>query len=113
MNTTPQPQARSRDLRRTELGPKFNEGARLLWLAIIREGITQFALSRELGIATPGVQNRWLWGDQRPMNPWRKKINERFSVPVDAWDEEPTEAFTPPLASAGESPDAAPCSPDA
>jgi Meiotically up-regulated gene 113 len=78
--------------RRTNLGPNFNEGARLLWDALETKSWTHNELCRRVG-ATHGAHASWLYGDGRPRLVYALKLEELFAIPVKAWDLPPTEAF--------------------
>lgn len=84
-------------LNRTELGPLFSEGARLLWLAIQREGLLSAPAAAEVG-ADSSLFHRWLYGERKPGRTHGNALSERFGVPSDSWDMEPSEPFAPPAA---------------
>lgn len=82
---------------RRALGPHFNEGARLLWLALDKAGDSVREIDR-LTSATQAVGSsiRWLYGDGRPGTGARVKLEERYGVPILAWDQPPTAPFVVP-----------------
>lgn len=84
-------------LSRTTLGPRFSEGARLLWDAMSRLSLSQWGLTRLLG-TKPGVVSRWLYGDTRPGWDWANKILSACDVPLDAWTKPSSVRFVPPAA---------------
>ena len=86
---------------RTTLGEQFNEGARLLWLALDERGWSQGDLRRKLTskddkMLRPGAISRWLFGDHRPSLPLAIQLRDLIGIPVEAWNEEPSQSFTPP-----------------
>jgi transcriptional regulator with XRE-family HTH domain len=85
------------ELTRTTLGRFFNEGARLLWLALEARGWSQADLRRALGVP-PGAHSRWLYGDRRPGRQMAQRIYTAVGIPVTAWDEAPTCPFELPAA---------------
>lgn len=80
---------------RTDLGPLFSEGSRLLWLAIQREGLPS-ARAADAVDADASLFHRWLYGERKPGRSHGNVLSERFGVPSDAWDIAPTEPFAPP-----------------
>lgn len=89
-------------LTRTDLGPLFCEGARLLWLALEQRGLNQTEAARLLVDAARkircdgGMLGRWLYGDRKPGRLLASRILEIFGVPIEAWDRRPKKAFAPP-----------------
>lgn len=81
-------------LRRTNLGPLENEGARLLWLCLRDRKLTLSDLAREIG-TKPGMLNRWAWCDVRPSGEWALDLENKLGIPMRAWQEAPREKFTP------------------
>lgn len=75
------------------LGPRFSEGARLLWAAMRREGLTQRALRTQLDLGG-GVIGRWLRGDRVPDGASRGKLFERFRIKPQSWEQKPTKPFS-------------------
>lgn len=73
---------------RVEVGPKFSEGARQLWLALVERNWTQEEARVELGLAR-GMLSRWLYGERCPGGPMRVRLVERLAIPVGAWDVAP------------------------
>lgn len=84
-----------RSAARSKLGSKFSEGARLLWLACIKNGWSQADLRALLKCST-GTVNRYLWGDRVPDRVMADRIREVAGVPIPTWDQPPKKAFTPP-----------------
>jgi hypothetical protein len=82
---------------RTKLGPKFSEGARLLWLQLEALNITAADVQREIK-ASSGSASCWLYGDKRPGRTFAQRLEEKFGVPVSAWDQPTTVIFVPPAA---------------
>jgi hypothetical protein len=82
------------EVRRLHLGPKFSEGARLLWKVVTDLG-SQGAAMRELGCAT-GMLSRWLYGDQTPRLTWLVRIRDAFGIPIEAWQQAPKRKFQVP-----------------
>lgn len=80
--------------RRTELGPHFTEGARLLWEEVRIRGMSQGEAGRSVG-AHNGQFNRWLYGLKKPGIHFALAIERVFGVPVIAWTQEPTQDFVP------------------
>lgn len=73
-------------------GPHLSEGSRLLWLAMLRAGLSQEALRLEMGRAKGSVGD-WLRGDGRPRTSARVWLHERFRIPLAAWDKPPVKPF--------------------
>lgn len=80
---------------RSELGENFNEGARRLWVTMLKRGESAEDVTRSLGVAR-GMVGRWLYGDRRPDRSSTQRLVEKYRIPASAWDEEPTEAFAIP-----------------
>lgn len=80
---------------RKKFGSKFSEGARLLWIACIRNGWDQQDLRRLLECPA-GCVGRYLWGDRRPDRDTGNRIFDVAGVRPTTWDEEPKKAFVPP-----------------
>lgn len=78
---------------RRELGERFSEGARLLWVAMRRHELSQEALRTELGRAR-GVVGHWLRGERLPDGTSRGKLFERFGIKPQAWEQKPTKPFS-------------------
>jgi transcriptional regulator with XRE-family HTH domain len=97
---------------RLELGDQFNEGARLLWLALKEREWSQWELRKHLTgrddePLSPGVVSRWLYGDRRPSLRMAIQIRDLLEVPIEAWHADATEVFTPPAGEDDELPAAA------
>lgn len=89
---------------RRAVGPKFNEGARLLWLALAKDKESINDVEEKTGSAS-GTGSRWLYGDTKPMTPARFEIESLWGVPVRSWDDAPTEPFVVPALRDTEPPD--------
>ncbi len=77
-----------RPLLRFRLGPKPNEGARLLWAALRKRGMSQKEADAVLKAAS-GVTSRLLYCDRRPGRELAGRIATAFGIPATRWDEEP------------------------
>jgi transcriptional regulator with XRE-family HTH domain len=73
---------------RTTVGEHYNEGARRLWKAIVRDGIRQADVAARLE-CDPGALNKWLFGQQRPSAKSRYKVQDEFGIEPRLWDEDP------------------------
>ncbi len=78
--------------KRYALGPKFSEGARLLWSEMHRCGLRPADVTRALE-ASPGVVVKWLYGDRRPGRAWAERIAAEFQISPARWDEPPSQPF--------------------
>ena len=78
---------------RRRLGKRFSEGARLLWSAMLRAGLSQEALRVELR-RPKGVIGRWLMGERLPDGESRGRLFKRFGIQPQAWDQKPTKPFS-------------------
>lgn len=76
-----------------KIGPRFSEGARLLWLRMTRERLTQESLRTELRLSK-GVLSTWLHGTRLPDGPCRGQLFVRFGIPPQAWEEKPAKPFS-------------------
>lgn len=83
---------------RVSLGPKFSEGARLLWAVVRERDGNQAAVQREIGCGD-GVISRWLYGDVTPRLSALVKVRELYAIPVESWEQKPTRPFKPPALS--------------
>ncbi|XXX73902.1 hypothetical protein WMF30_40275 [Sorangium sp. So ce134] len=84
---------------RLTLGRRFNEGARLTWLALRRLGWSQADLRRRVK-AYPGELPKVLYGDKLPTLQLAADLQDLLKVPVKAWNQPPTEPFVPPARAA-------------
>jgi hypothetical protein len=94
------PMANHRSYRR-HLGPKFSEGARLLWVRVEKLGSLAKVgakIKDRTGLGVVGLLPKWLYGDQCPDAVWRARLNTLFRISFTAWDEQPAETFVPPAA---------------
>lgn len=83
---------------RRTLGTKFNEGARLLWLALAERRWSRERLAEQLG-CNSGAVHRWLYGERKPGTSYATKLAALLAIPTDAWGRAPTAEFQPPGAS--------------
>jgi transcriptional regulator with XRE-family HTH domain len=79
---------------RRHLGEQWNEGARLLWVAMRDRGLNQAEVrkllrGRDGEELSEGAVSRWLYGERRPSLDLAVQIEERFGVPVAAWRRDP------------------------
>jgi hypothetical protein len=86
-------------LHRVAAGPRWNEGARLSWIALRRLGWNQSQLNKELGTLTGtppklGYANKILYGDQRPGREISAALETLLGVPLLAWGQEAREPFS-------------------
>lgn len=84
---------------RKDLGPKFSEGSRLLWVAMGSTPRTEFEKSLEWA---SGKLANLLYGERGAGRATATLLLERFGIPLASWDQAPTEAFVPPAAREGE-----------
>lgn len=78
---------------RTHFGPKFSEGARLLWVALGNTPRGEFESA--LGWA-PGMLSNLLYGERGAGRRTATLLLERHGIPLDAWDRPPSVEFVPP-----------------
>ena len=83
---------------RTDLGPLFSEGARLVWVAVEREGGVA-PVRKRLGFDV-GEMSRLMYGDRRANLQQANRCLEVLDVPTTAWEQAPSEPFEPPAARA-------------
>lgn len=86
---------------RRDLGDQFNEGARLLWLALRERDWSQWELCKHLTgrdgeTLGPGIVCRWLYGDRRPSLRMAVELRDLLGIAIETWHAEPSEPFTPP-----------------
>lgn len=84
-----------RQTHRIALGPRFSEGARLLWRALHNRRQSQAAVAARLGV-DGGTVNRWLYGDRLPGRVCAELLRRRFGIPVAAWEQAPSVPFQTP-----------------
>lgn len=84
-----------RERKRLAKGPKFSEGTRLFWLAILANGWTTEAAREALGFSR-GTVEKLLYGDRSPGREAAGDIERLFGVPSIAWSLAPTEDFDLP-----------------
>lgn len=82
---------------RTELGPKFSEGARLLWVEMDKRDWSGFRLGNELGLAS-GQVVRYLYGDRVPVLELAMKIKDVLGIEPESFTHPPSTLFVPPAA---------------
>ena len=85
------------EVTRLTLGPRFSEGARLLWLVLAERAWSQGEAARAIG-AKAGVVPRWLYGDTRPSWDWASKLRDLFGIPLESWTLPPSIPFVAPAA---------------
>jgi hypothetical protein len=79
---------------RRELGERFSEGARQLWLVVEREGLTHKRLRERIGRGFDVT--RWLYGDSVPPVAALVRIEELWGIRVALWLQKPRHRFVPP-----------------
>ena len=77
---------------RDYFGPKFSEGARLLWLALREADVSAADMSRALGTGN-GTLHRWLYGDRRPDIDSAVKILDLYDIKPEMWARPPARRF--------------------
>lgn len=82
---------------RQELGSLLNEGARLLWLALSKRGISQADAARLVGVGR-SVLTHWLYCDRRPSLESAERLRKEFGIPSSAWLAPPKTPIVPPQA---------------
>ena len=82
---------------RTQLGPHFSEGARLLFLRVLKSSFRD--VGQDLGV-DHSVVYRWAYGDSLPSAKHLNSIATRYRVKAGAWSAAPKESFIPPAARA-------------
>ena len=85
-------------LYRTDLGPLFSEGARLLWVAVEAGGGIA-AIRGRLNFSS-GEMTRLLYGDRRANLAQANVCAERLAIPTTAWEQQPSQPYEPPAARA-------------
>jgi transcriptional regulator with XRE-family HTH domain len=80
---------------RWRIGPKFSEGARLLWVAIESRRETQLDAARKLDMDRGHVA-RILYGDRLPTPKFITRMTDTYQIPGDSWGRRPLEPFTLP-----------------
>lgn len=90
---------------RQSLGDHFSEGARVLWVSMGREKLSQEGLRRRLNEhrdadrpMARGVINRWLYGDRKPDGEGRGMLFKSLGIDPSLWECEPRKPFAPPKA---------------
>lgn len=81
---------------RTHLGPKFSEGARLLWEAKVSQQLSIEELRRRIK-ASSGMVNLWLYGDKRPGLTYAHRLYVEFGIAVTLWTQKPTATLVLPV----------------
>lgn len=80
---------------RRHFGEHWNEGSRLLWLALAAREEGPENVTAALGCAR-GMSTKWLYGDQRPSAKIRGQLDSLYGVPWSSWDSASSEAFVLP-----------------
>lgn len=86
-----------RKLSRQDLGPKFSEGARRLWAALIKRKWNQQEATAELELSA-GVLSRLLYGDRKPGRTTSETLRKKLGIDPPLWDRAPAKPFAPPAA---------------
>jgi transcriptional regulator with XRE-family HTH domain len=82
---------------RPVIGKYFSEGARLLWVFMLRENLSQKDLATRVNAPTEdGQVNSWLYGRRRPGLGPALEIEATIGIPARAWLEAPAERFKVP-----------------
>jgi transcriptional regulator with XRE-family HTH domain len=82
---------------RRHLGPKFSEGARLLWARIERRRLSFSEAAELLGWTRPALSNV-LYGERLPGVALAAVVAQRFRVPITAWARPASVPFVTPAA---------------
>lgn len=82
--------------RRTELGPRFSEGARRLWAIVLaaKKPSARRDLARRVE-TDDGTLHRILWGDRLPSLVLAGRL-ARLGIKPETWTIKPREPFQPP-----------------
>ena len=96
------------EMRRKDLGPVPNEGARLAWVAIAAKGWDQSTLRAEIQrqaamTISSGALVKYLYCDRRPGVLWTQAFQAVLGVDPAAWYRAPSEPFETPAAQADSS----------
>jgi hypothetical protein len=91
------------EMRRKELGPLANEGARQAWLELARREWDQARLRAEIRSQTgktisSGSLVKYLYCDRRPGVLWTEAFQQVLGVDPGLWYRDPVEPFLPPAA---------------
>src|ERR1700733_5519340 len=86
---------RMRTLRRVRLGRYFSEGARQLWLHLLKASLTIEDV-RRAGNWPRGVPHRWLYGDTCPSLASAVILEKLFGIAATLWRKAPRRPFTIP-----------------
>lgn len=78
---------------RRHLGEQWNEGARLLWVAMRDRGLNQSDVrkllrGRDGEELSDGAVSRWLYGERRPSLDLAIQLEEQLAVPMATWRRE-------------------------
>jgi len=80
---------------RENLGSRFSEAARLLWLALEKRGESPADCTRRVG-AKAGVVARILYGDRLPNLALGVRFEQIYKIAARLWQTLPTEPFVLP-----------------
>jgi hypothetical protein len=96
---TRRPKAERTPHRRPNLGPKFSEGARQMWLKMKELGWSRAQTSAEIG-AKSGTLHSILYGDVGVGRTMGVALEQKLGVAMHLWDLPPAVPFSPPALSA-------------
>lgn len=65
------------------LGPRYSDGAELLWRILRLRKWSQRRLESELG--AHGMTSRWLYGERCPGANWATEIEDKLGIRASAW----------------------------
>ena len=83
------------DPKRKNLGPRFSEGARLLWLKIEKAGGSIATVRKRLGIPRDQM-SRLLYGDRAATLGQANRCFEILGIPTATWEQAPKRSFVLP-----------------
>ena len=86
---------RKRVTYRCELGEKFSEGARQMWLRMRERKLSDSALAAKAGLDR-GLIFRYRWGDSKPGRLHADKLRVALGIKPALFDADPLEQFVPP-----------------
>jgi hypothetical protein len=93
--------SRMRTHRRARLGRYFSDGARQLWLLLLKGTLTLEDVGR-VGSWSRGAAHHWLYGDRRPSIKAALVLEKFFRIPIAAWAKAPRRPFRVPGAALAE-----------
>lgn len=94
---------------RSQVGDRFTEGARLLWLVLEGNQWTLAALAEAADVSKPTLF-RYLYGDREMRLGTAQRLEVLTGVPAASWAQPPTEPFAP--SRAPDAPSSTPALPD-